>query len=91
MEKEKRGAFWATYFNTAVNNLLSVTQYLGGDTDSVAPNEQNLDEFEDGGFKKFKEYAAIQELLKTGSKANLTRQLRLVKSFGKYFPFMRLI
>ncbi|MDO4569714.1 MAG: type VI-B CRISPR-associated RNA-guided ribonuclease Cas13b [Planctomycetia bacterium] len=99
MEKEERGAFWATYFNTAVNNLLSVTQYLGGErrhvaergTDSVAPNEQNMDELEDGGFKKFKQCAAIQELLKTGSKANLTRQLRLVKSFGKYFPFMRLL
>lgn len=97
-EKNDRGAFWAAYFNTATNNVQAILQFVGKDVqiDELSNQEFELASDVADGKENDRTWAtqncpAMKTLKKTEKKANLSEQLRVMKTLSKCLPFMKAI
>lgn len=97
-EKNVRGAFWAAYFNTATNNVQAILRFAGKDVQLEELSNQEFELAADKTGEKENDRAwatancpAMKTLKKSGKKANLSEQLRVMKTLSKCLPFMKAI
>lgn len=98
-EKRDHGAFWAAYFNTATNNIQTILQFAGKNIQLEELSNQEFKLSANGIGEEeaidrewaTEDYPAIQTLKMTGDDANLTEQIRIMKTLSKHLPFMKRI